>query len=1402
MQAIRSSSAASAEDAAAVATTAATAFCEYAATAPARTDLLTALDALLDVLGQAGFHYHATALLAAAWRARGVGLGPARAAPVPALAHALQVASKAGLPVRASSLCALLGGLRRPASESSSSPFPGADRVAVGTLLLRWYIRRCEATAAASGSSAAAAAGSDTHPSASAFNALLRLYAQHGLPPPESACVSGLGYRPGHMPAHVAAAAAGPASASGSSRASAGGDLYRANFLPSRQAEPVSAAHDARSHGDAGGVRVGQPAQVSAGAYLWQQRGGLWLQQRDNPVTMAGSAPDGDAGSRGSSRQPQVLGRLTRRPLNDAHVGDATAWLARATEAVKRARRGGADAPPTFSFLPAGHTPAVDVPPNARNEDGSHTSPGLRVVLLGLWREMTGQLVYGNGVAPAYAARASGSSSSNSSAPNGETLCALLPLCANAADVAHVVRLGCDVLPGGVLGGAALSVAVQQAVRFGDVQLALAAIQAASARAVTHAERQAARAARRVRGAGAVPAAGAAATDAAAPEAEAADNARAALVQAGLPRAAVDHFVAAGAALPLAAVPVPFALPVPPTSPLAGAIADAYCTLVVEARAAGANLAAAGGYYACLAAGIVPSGPATAAALRAFSELGFDRDVYAAWDLARAAASSSSSSSPSSASTPASSVETIRSLAARYAERVAASKRGGGAPVSSPSQAPPLLPRLSANVAASAATALGRLGDAPAVVAAFADYVNAALLAPATATGAPPPRLGSGPARCFVRALAEAGDLPAAVEAARAALVMGATLPEDAFAAVAANVLTPSEVASAAYPALELMAAAGVAPGAATEAALAAMCGTVAREGLPVPAGLASRAVQPAAAASAGAAATARLASSSAAGARLALGGESTTNAVAAVGQQQPHIQQQAAAAHAHAQQLSAVLGRFSVFAGNSAVGSQVVSLLRSRLFGPPPTPAARAVNPLAAAVESARSLCAAIIRWTVQHVQATAAAAAVARGGAVPPAAAAAAGGNDRPAAAAADDHHSNEATADDEEEESGLSLSREMLLLALQEWPVSQATHEARAALAEANVPRARVAAARRRRAAQDAQPQQQPASSPAPYASFAALLASSRSYGEYLAAVRAPRAPLPLWEAAALARDHGGRTQHLPAAAFGPRRFWARLNADEDGSGLLGARPVLRAAVGGWTPPLGLRLGFHDALASLSGEYAAEMAAVGGALQGGSSRAGPSVAAVAASRAAPPTTSSSSPAHDVLADPASFGLPDWERPFDSDAVRAAAGVAPSGDGSQAAGAAAADDDDAALLADLFAADFVVPATSHLPASPRGGSDGDEVEDGEEAGADGDEWDAVLPPGALAQAAMRYKLRASLRKELLRQPAPAASTAAVATPAAAVTARDGGGAHWAAVLSTAATAAGAARGSSSSRG
>ena len=153
-------------------------------------------------------------------------------------------------------------------------------------------------------------------------------------------------------------------------------------------------------------------------------------------------------------------------------------------------------------------------------------------------------------------------------------------------------------------------------------------------------------------------------------------------------------------------------------------------------------------------------------------------------------------------------------------------------------------------------------------------------------------------------------------------------------------------------------------------------------------------------------------------------------------------------------------------------------------------------------------------------------------------------------------------------------LAVSQEMLLLALQEWPNSEAAYFGREANHAAVTPQGRAAAMRRVRedtlaarakAAMELGAAATLSSGPTgdarplpPYRTFESMLRSSLGVGDFLAQLRASRAPLDTDVEARQALAHGGQIQRLPRA-YGSFMLFKRLVADEDGSGTLGKNPI---------------------------------------------------------------------------------------------------------------------------------------------------------------------------------------------------------------------------------------------------
>jgi hypothetical protein len=168
---------------------------------------------------------------------------------------------------------------------------------------------------------------------------------------------------------------------------------------------------------------------------------------------------------------------------------------------------------------------------------------------------------------------------------------------------------------------------------------------------------------------------------------------------------------------------------------------------------------------------------------------------------------------------------------------------------------------------------------------------------------------------------------------------------------------------------------------------------------------------------------------------------------------------------------------------------------------------------------------------------------------------------------------------------------------------------------------------------------------------------VVSSSAAFGDVLAALRAPRQPQSVWQSARLARQHGGRQQRLPDA-YGPFKFYSRLNVDEDGSGFLGSRPVFHTRVG-VRPPGG------------AGAEGGTGASWVDASEGRAANAGAGAAKLQAA-----------PGNIAGVDAARFGLASWEQPL-RDVGRGGSGGA--ADGGPAAAITRDDAEVANSLADM---------------------------------------------------------------------------------------------------------------------
>ena len=1080
---------------------------------------------------------------------------------------------------------------------SAASKVPAAATspalVADLTALLRHLIAARERAARAAG----APAGS--HPPATAtFNAVLAAYSAHGLPP--AAASLRLGYRPYAAPASVNGAplppslynTAFPLVATAAS-AGAGGAGAAARRRTTTSLGPISAAA-ARVTAAALGTPVPVPLNRSAGseaaaddaaersdrvvvsesAHLWQARGGLWTARRNNPLAgaleaAAGSlpAPSGDDnlffGAAPSS--PVAVRAVDANAADDAVVAPTPALRRMAAHLRAHSPLPSSSAAPpggsrsSLTGTPGGHHPALDVPPTR-----PHASPALRL-LQGMWREMTGRLVFRDRVAVPPAG-------TPPSAPDPETLRMAYALCANAGDVEAVTAAA--VADGVPLTGPALVTAMRQAVRFGDVQLGLAILDAAGRRIRPALQRRADAAAAATAAANTTPAPAAAVTGPL--------TAYLQLERRGVagvtPRAAEQR-----------TLPPPDAL-----ASAMGAVADGYDALVQAAAAAGAAVQALSVYQAQALAGFTPMWRTTGAALDAAATLGFPGDVrslarsvlaylYPAAPAAAPALSLGAAAERGGAHVPSAHDAAVGTAAhaQRHRELAQLAETAAGVAARAHSLAPlggVVAGDRPAAVVGGALAALGSVGDVPALHDAWGRLVARALESGAALPGAV--------ARGAIRGYAAAGELNAALAVARIGLLLGAPLgSEAALLPVLENVREREELPLA-VAALSLMADAGIVPSDRSAAALSSAAARVAyATNLPVPDHLAAAAAAGAAAATTATPATIGLPSGS--GEPLALpprdddvGG----NAVAVGAHGSGVVVSGAggvssASGRAPTAVLPAILARYSAFT-STQLGLQLKAVLRGRLFddsaAAAAAEAAATASPLALAAEASADLVNAIARWTVQYTEsrasATAAAVAAARdsaaGGsagvgafAAPSAAATAA------AAGTGSGSSIGGGSGSDGDGEDGYAVASELLLLALREWPVSASAAAAAASGATSdNVPAARADTlwARYCDALRDGGDAGAPV---APTGSLEAALAASLTHADFVArwTTAAPAtgdvAEGAGAEAAARSR-HRGRSTWVPATAFGPLRMYARWNADEDGSGLLGRTPVFRA------------------------------------------------------------------------------------------------------------------------------------------------------------------------------------------------------------------------------------------------
>jgi len=967
------------------------------------------------------------------------------------------------------------------------------------------------------------------------FNAALRVWGVHGLPSPYR--IAALGWRTGSR-----------------DKSEGQGRLTRALALAAEEGKLVP-------------LSLSPNVSRAEQAYLWQARGGLFLPARGAitpPLAYATVGADALIDPTRSPSEPIGVAAHSLRQRVDS---------ARATGQAVASKLG--RTPSVVALGPRGYSPLIDLPLDA--------SPSLRLIT-GVLREVTGTTLQHDGAAAPFAAPEA------DAAPNSETLCACFSVCARPTDVIAVGRIAVD-MGLRLTTGPALALGVTRAVETGGVAEAHALLELAQA------QDNAAAAIGRS-GAGlptlrTIPAemadfeswvAGLSASD---PVLRSFLTSLERVGRAeGLPLPVLRRLQALAAER--AAYPV--VLPSITATPSAG-MSEGYAALVRTAAGQGANVQALAAWEAMQQAGAAVSIATVRAVLKASLAAGLPCDVYAlcgwlegkrgfvrasgegapvlaalassqvphagdgattAWGVGRAidalaevyAAAldvSRAPASPAAAAALATSVEVLAAArlvdpraaanaaradgsdALRFA-RVPLSLTDALAPLASSAllggSSPPAcladVRAVSGPLLVTVLDSLTSLGDAEAVAAVVQrELGRLAVLATAQALGggstpAAPILASSVVARASVRCLAVCGDLTGALAAARAFLVAGASLAEEDLLTIVLSVLTPED-AGPAFRALELMAAIGVAPTGATRDALATMTATLARRGARVHAEVAA-----------------------------AIGSEDAPSTESA-------LLRSSLSALATEGLADAVIADITSGGGRKALPATSSGAVAARSSG---------AHPLTEAARAARVMSTSIITWTCQQMSLVAMQHhAVREGEEVQPDA------DEEPPATQLPQGPGAADEAEADGDDAGfLVAAREMLLLTVAEWPVSDRVARRRRDLDIASVRRARVARVRAEMLARLARPPPSIRADAGQPPTLGQVLSWSASWDEFTAAVRS----LPV---ASTGEDRPGVSargpQSLPRWGWGPPLFWRPLergiNPDEDGSGRLGACPV---------------------------------------------------------------------------------------------------------------------------------------------------------------------------------------------------------------------------------------------------
>ena len=328
------------------------------------------LDKYVETLCETGFVHGAVTLVLRLWRGNAVLLSPTSGSTDDALVAAGYAAlgsvapASSTLLILASALEMRIGARGAPIEMGVAAS--GEYRSEHAAMLLVALLKACDRDGC-------------QRPTASAFNATLRVWAAHGLPRPTSSAarlLDGLGYRKTLLKQPAAASSGAPRGIAALNRGAYLERLRREVALT----EGRTAAADSLLR-----RRPGDLAPVSEAAFLWQRRGGLWLKQRDKlPALPHGSRSvlqPGDrrravtdstrdgSGARWQHPPAPWLARVSQFPLADVSV-DARATLQKLTDLLSASRlRHADDESASVTMATDANSPAVHA--NPRTQSGT-----------------------------------------------------------------------------------------------------------------------------------------------------------------------------------------------------------------------------------------------------------------------------------------------------------------------------------------------------------------------------------------------------------------------------------------------------------------------------------------------------------------------------------------------------------------------------------------------------------------------------------------------------------------------------------------------------------------------------------------------------------------------------------------------------------------------------------------------------------------------------------------------------------------------------------------------------------------------------------------------------------------------------------------------------------------------